>query len=54
MYLGISTGLAFFSGICSGLTGGYLALDELVLELKLENGTEIEKKLARKVLPIRK
>lgn len=33
----------------SGLTVGYLSVDELVLELKLENGTEEEKFYAEKV-----
>ena len=34
-----------FAGLCSGLTVGYLSIEELNLELKLKNGTENEKKL---------
>lgn len=33
-----------FAGLMSGLTVGYLSIDTLVLELKLKNGTESEKK----------
>lgn len=36
----------------SGLTVGYLSIDDLELELKSINGTEKEKKNANKVLPI--
>lgn len=36
----------------SGLTVGYLSIDDLELELKLINGNEKEKKNANKVLPI--
>jgi metal transporter CNNM len=36
----------------SGLTVGYLSIDDLVLELRQSNGTEEEKKYAEKVLPI--
>ena len=32
------------AGACSGLTVGYLSIDELQLELKLKNGTEEEKR----------
>lgn len=33
-----------FAGICSGLTVGYLSIDDLALEIKQENGTEADKK----------
>lgn len=36
----------------SGLTVGYLSIDDLVLELKVINGTEKEKKDANRVLAI--
>jgi len=36
----------------SGLTVGYLSIDQLELELKLQNGTEEEKKHALAVLPV--
>lgn len=36
----------------SGLTVGYLSIDDLVLELRNNNGTDEEKKYAEKVLPI--
>ena len=36
----------------SGLTVGYLSIDELILELKIINGNPIEKKYAEKLLPI--
>ena len=36
----------------SGLTVGYLSIDDLVLELRSTNGTDEEKKHAAKVLPI--
>jgi len=40
------------SGIFSGLTVGYLSIDDLVLELRSKNGTDEEKHYAEKVLPI--
>jgi len=33
-----------FAGLMAGLTVGYLSIDTLVLELKLKNGTEKEKR----------
>lgn len=36
----------------SGLTVGYLSIDDLVLELKVNTGTEAEKYYASKLLPI--
>ena len=36
----------------SGLTVGYLSIDDLVLELRCTNGTDEEKRQASKVLPI--
>lgn len=44
LYFGISLFLILFAGLMSGLTVGYLSIDELVLELKLKNGTGKEKK----------
>jgi hypothetical protein len=36
----------------SGLNVGMLSLDELELEQKISSGTEEEKKMARRVLPV--
>ncbi len=36
----------------SGLTVGYSSINPLNLEIKLENGTELEKEEAKKILPI--
>jgi len=44
--------LTCFSGMASGLTVGYLSIDELQLELKLKNGTDQEKSDARVIMPI--
>jgi metal transporter CNNM len=41
-----------FAGIMSGLTVGYLSIDDLVLELKANTGTDEEKRYSEKVLPI--
>lgn len=40
------------AGLFSGLTVGYLSIDDLILELRSKNGTEEEKLYAEKVLPI--
>ena len=45
----IFTILACFTCIMSGLTGCYLSIDSLVLELKMKNGTETEKKYAKNI-----
>lgn len=44
LYLGIAAVLTAIAGLMSGLTVGYLSIDELVLELKKKNGTEEEKR----------
>ena len=36
----------------SGLTVGYLSIDKLELEMKMQNGTDIEKKYAKAVMPV--
>lgn len=41
-----------FAGMMSGLTVGYLSIDDLVLELRSTTGTDEEKQHASKVLPI--
>ncbi len=41
-------GLTLLAGLMSGLTVGYLSIDELVLELKVKNGTVEE---VREVAP---
>ena len=44
IFLASSIGLTLLAGLMSGLTVGYLSIDELVLELKIKNGTEEERK----------
>ena len=44
--------LAVFAGAMSGLTVGYLSIDMLILEIKLNNGTEQEKIYAKKIRKI--
>lgn len=44
--------MTIFAGLMSGLTVGYLSIDDLVLELRNNNGTDEEKQHAEKVLPI--
>jgi metal transporter CNNM len=44
--------LTCFAGLMSGLTVGYLSIDDLVMELKMTTGTEEEKRQADLVLPI--
>ncbi len=51
-YLIVAIALVCFAGAMSGLTVGYLSIDTLILELKISNGTEIEKYYAKKILSI--
>jgi CBS domain containing-hemolysin-like protein len=44
--------LVCFGGLMSGLNVGMLSLDELELEQKISTGTEEEKRMARRVLPV--
>ena len=44
--------LTLFAGAMSGLTVGYLSIDDLVMELRLTTGTEEEKFYSRQVLPV--
>ena len=48
----VSVLLTIGAGIMSGLTVGYLSIDQLELEMKLQNGTEEEKRHALAVLPV--
>ena len=41
--------LACFAGTVSGLTVGYLSIDSLILEIKMNNGDENEKYYAKKI-----
>lgn len=50
--LAVSVCLTMGAGVMSGLTVGYLSIDQLELEMKLQNGTEQEKKHALAVLPV--
>jgi len=47
VFLGTSIGLTLVAGLMSGLTVGYLSIDKLVLELKIKNGNEEEKRQVR-------
>ena len=40
------------AGLASGLTLGFLSIDEIELELKVRNGTPEEKIMASKIIPI--
>ncbi len=44
--------LTAFAGAMSGLTVGYLSIDDLVLELKTQTGSDEEKEYAKQLLPI--
>lgn len=44
--------ITMFSGLMSGLTVGYLSIDDLLLDLKAKTGTEQDKLDAEKLLPI--
>ena len=44
--------LTLFAGMMSGLTVGYLSVDQLTMELKQKTGSEEEKKASAVVLPI--
>jgi metal transporter CNNM len=44
--------LTAFAGLMSGLTVGYLSIDDLVMELKATTGSDEEKEYAKKVLPV--
>jgi metal transporter CNNM len=46
--------LTSFAGIVSGLTVGYLSIDELVLEIKQKTGSESVKKNCNSVIPVLK
>ena len=52
IYLGISLVLCLFAGLCSGLTVGYLSIDDLTLDIKMRNGTPEEKRAASEIFPI--
>ena len=41
-----------FGGLMSGLTVGLLSIDDLVLEMKEKSGTDEEKHLAGRILPL--
>ena len=41
--------LTCFAGVVSGLTVGYLSIDRLILEIKMNNGDENEKYYAKKI-----
>lgn len=51
-YLSVVIFLTLFAGAMSGLTVGYLSIDDLVLELKSKTGSDVEQECARKILPI--
>ena len=51
-FLFSSIGITLIAGLMSGLTVGYLSLDELILELKIKNGTEEERKQSKEIFEI--
>ncbi len=51
-YIGIAVFLTCFAGLMSGLTVGYLSIDKLELEIKMEYGTAAEKKAGATILPV--
>lgn len=52
VYSIVSMFLVCFGGLMSGLTVGLLSIDEMDLEIKLTNGTPLERKQARKILSV--
>ena len=44
--------LTLFAGMMSGLTVGYLSVDQLTMELRQNTGTEEEKKASEVILPV--
>jgi metal transporter CNNM len=48
----VSLGLVLFGGLMSGLTVGLLSIDDLVLEMKMADGTDQEKKAAKSVYSV--
>ncbi|MBW0539741.1 hypothetical protein O181_079456 [Austropuccinia psidii MF-1] len=46
--------LVLFSGLCAGLTIGYMSLDSTQLIVLSKSGTPHQKKLAQKIAPLRK
>lgn len=48
----VSFGLVCFAGMMSGLTVGLMSINSLELKIKLESGTPVEKKYARRVSSI--
>lgn len=50
--LGLAVLMCIIGGFCSGLTVGYLSIDDLTMELKLRNGSLNEKRAASKIIPI--
>jgi len=52
IYISVIVFLTIFSCITSGLTVGYMSIDDLVLELKSKTGSPMEKHYASRILPI--
>jgi metal transporter CNNM len=48
----IIVSLTLFGGVMSGLTVGYLSIDDLILELKANTGSDKEKGYAAKIIPV--
>ena len=51
-FLFMVTFLTLFAGLMSGLTVGYLSVDDLTMELKANAGTEEEKFYSARILPV--
>eukprot|EP01017_Pseudomicrothorax_dubius_P024987 TRINITY_DN2662_c0_g1_i2.p1 TRINITY_DN2662_c0_g1~~TRINITY_DN2662_c0_g1_i2.p1 ORF type:complete len:488 (+),score=139.31 TRINITY_DN2662_c0_g1_i2:137-1600(+) len=52
-FLGMCIFLCIMSGLIAGLLVAYMSMDELFLEMKLKNGTDLEKKQAGVIMPIK-
>lgn len=50
--LGISVALVAFAGLMSGLTLGLMSLDAVEMEVLLRSGTEQEKRMAQRIMPV--
>ena len=51
--IGTAVVLTIFAGLMSGLTVGYMGIDELDLQVMLSTGNAVQVRAAQKVLPIR-
>lgn len=50
--IGMAAFLTLFAGLMSGLTVGYLSINQIKLEIKMRNGTELDKKQGNIIMPV--